>query len=246
MDTTETKLNALKYKDYALLPGAEQVLGGVPEDDPLLARCVRRTVDDKILAAMIFDRGTQPGEAVLLYFFEEKGPDVPAGIFKILFLAAKNELRRSGYRSIFARCIGTAGECREAYQILTEVRFLPVHLMGRILSYTIADFFDSPFFSRTAVACAANDDMQLDWNIKIIQTADDAVILRIPPEEEKLAGSAFREYLAEVLSYATAGRAMDTVIYFELHLQDTLDRITSLLGKGEERFIQEYLYYIKG
>ncbi len=230
------------------LPAAEGLITAESFREKHLAVGIRDPKTQSLCAAAFFHySGDAADEAVLRYYYDDGIVRSANGatIFERLFKACAQHLKKEGIRSIYARIVGTRLDVKDAYEILMAVRFMPVHLTGRVLSYSLGDFFDTPFYRRTLPMLAAASEVSYARSASITRTSDDALIFRIPESEDGLPEAAFREHFANLLAYSTNGQSLDLQIYIEASTQKTHDRIVRLLGEAEEQYYQEYLYVIK-
>ena len=235
-------------ENFRDLPAAEGLITADSFKEKHFAVGVRDRKTNKLCAAAFFHYPEEAADEVVLRYYYDDGMARAANgstSFERLFQGCVQYLKKEGIRSIYARIVGTRLDVKEAYEILMEVRFLPVRLTGRVICYSLGDIFDTPYYRRTLPMLAAASEVSYARSASLIRTLDETVILRIPESEDDLSEAVFREHFANLLAYATNGQSLDTQIYIEASTVKTYERIARLLGEAEEQYYQEYLYIIQ-
>lgn len=232
-------------EDLGDLPAAEGLINTESFDEKNLAVGIRDLKTNKLRAAAFFHYAAD--EAILRYYYDDGvvHPTEGTTVFERLFKTCVQYLKKKGIRSIYARIVGTWSYVRDANEVLIDVHFLPVHLVGQVICYSLGDIFDTSFYRRAMPMLTATSEVSYANSATLTRTPDETVILRIPESEDRLSELVFREHFASLLAYATNGQSLDLQIYIETTTKKSYDRITRLFGEAEEQYYQEYLFIIK-
>lgn len=212
------------------------------------------TKDRQPVAAALLTPAAEEAEELCLLDLCVEQSFREQGVARALLQNLAAALAKEGKRSLRVRCMGGINQVTEIYELLVTAGFLPCLLTGRMLSWQLTDWLDSPLaeqMKETPVpatnvcdALALPEDMRVKLNRRA--GAFDPQLSRFYFVEEKLAGAVFvkradehtvivyRTHLAEQVPFRKVYVPMFASLFQELRRTLAEDDVISVISSDSQ------------
>ncbi|MGN0337144.1 MAG: GNAT family N-acetyltransferase [Lachnospiraceae bacterium] len=213
-----------------------------------------------VAAALLVPSPAAPTETSLLDLCVERsfrGQGVARTMMQNLAAALASE----GKKTIRVRCMGEMNQVTEIYELLLSAGFVPCLLTGRLLSWQMMDWMDSPLAEQikeipTDHICDAKALTEKMREALVSRSGDfDPELSRFYIVEEKLAGAvyvrrvnehaviAYRTYLAENVPFRKVYVSLLTSLFQQLRrILDEDDMVSVISSSSQEEHVLRKLF----